>query len=145
MGILLSVPSEADHERALKVMDALLGDAGDGMHAFTLSVSGVGGDVVMEWVINQNAGCVIGSVDQGIEFADLLAIALTGRHHSGMVRRTVRAHTESVRGWVFLSGGKARPLDSDEIRAAYSRDARTGETFPLDPHLNFVKAADIIC
>ncbi|MEU4032459.1 hypothetical protein [Streptomyces anulatus] len=138
MGILLRVPSDRNRDRAFDIFDKVTEEAGEGTHSLTLGVTGMGGTAVELFPFVQDDEGIAGSLTQLQEFCELLAVAITGAHPSGLVMRTI-GDTHTVRGWVFQDGDPI-PLNRAQAFNAYCTDPATGDIIPPDPDTEYADA-----
>lgn len=138
MGILLSIPSDRDRNRALDIFDRVTEKAGEGTHSLTLAVTGMGGTVYEVFPFTQDGEGMAASLSNLEEFCELLAIAITGAHLSGLAMRTA-GEKATVRGWKFTDGDPI-PLNRAQTFKAYCTDAETGEPIPPDPDTEYADA-----
>ncbi|MFI5905838.1 hypothetical protein [Streptomyces cyaneofuscatus] len=130
-GILLHVPSEEDGRRATDIFDRLLQKAGTGKHRLTLTVEGINGTAFAYFAYFLTGEVMVGSLHQADQFCDLLAVAVSGKHHSGLVLRT-QAGTETVCGWRFKDGDPL-PINAAEVFDAFCLNRLTGEIVGPEP------------
>ncbi|MEU8701680.1 hypothetical protein AB0C61_29300 [Streptomyces sp. NPDC048680] len=138
MGILLHIPSDRDNDRALDIFDRVTEKAGKGTHSLTLGVTGIGGTAVVMFPFVQEDEGMAASLTQLNKFCELLAIAASGAHPSGLVMRTV-GETETVCGWRFTDGDPL-PLNRAEAFNAYCTDPTNGEIIPPHPGTEYADA-----
>ncbi|MFD3820229.1 hypothetical protein ACFWRZ_34650 [Streptomyces rubiginosohelvolus] len=138
MGILLRIPSDRNRDRALDIFNKATEEAGEGTHSLTIGVTGMGGIAVELFSFVQDDEGMAGSLTQLTEFCELLAVAISGAHPSGLVMRTM-GDTHTVRGWVFRDGDPI-PLNRAEAFNAYCTDPATGEIIPPDPDTEYADA-----
>ncbi|MFD8406029.1 hypothetical protein ACFV1G_15285 [Streptomyces anulatus] len=138
MGILLQAPSDHDRNRALDIFDRVTEKAGHGIHGLTLSVAGINGQASVLFPFMQDDDGMTARDGDLYPFCELLAVALTGAHPSGLVLRTV-GEPQAVRGWRFTDGDPM-PLNRAEAFNAYCTDATTGEPIPPDPNTEYEDA-----
>lgn len=125
MGILLQVPSDRDRNRALDIFDRVTEKAGNGTHGLVLGVTGVGGSATAVFPFMQDDEGMVASCADLHAFCELLAVAVSGAHPSGLVLRTL-GKPETVRGWRFTDGDP-HPLNRAEAFSAYASDPLTGD------------------
>ncbi|MCX4417789.1 hypothetical protein OOK43_31615 [[Kitasatospora] papulosa] len=138
MGILLHIPSDRDRTRALDIFDRVTEKAGEGTHNLTLGVTGTGGTAVASFPFVQTDEGMAASLSQLNEFCELLAVAVSGAHPSGLVMRTL-AQAETVCGWRFTDGDPL-PLHRAEAFNAYCHHPVTGEITLPCPGTEYVDA-----
>jgi hypothetical protein len=138
MGILLCVPSDRNRARALDIFDRVTEKAGEGTHCLTLGVTGIGGTGIAEFPFIQDDEGMAASLAQLNSFCELLAVAVSGAHPSGLVMRTM-SDTQTVRGWHFTDGDPI-PLNRAEAFNAYCTDPDTGDIIPPDPDTEYADA-----
>ncbi|MFF7569673.1 hypothetical protein [Streptomyces rubiginosohelvolus] len=118
MGPLLQVPSDRDRNRALDIFDRVTEKAGIGSHGLTLGVTGFGGMATAIFPFIQDDEGMAASGSDLYVFCDLLAIAVTGAHPSGMILRTM-GQPQVARGWKFIDGDPM-PLNRAQAFNAYT-------------------------
>ncbi|MEU4181557.1 hypothetical protein [Streptomyces sp. NPDC026589] len=138
MGILLRIPSDQNRNRALDIFDKLTEEAGEGTHSLTLAVTGMGGTAYEVFPFIQDDEGMAASLSHLEEFCELLAIAISGAHPSGLAMRTA-GERATVRGWKFTDGDPI-PLNRAETFNAYCTDPTTGEPIPPDPDTEYADA-----
>ncbi|MFJ8871169.1 hypothetical protein ACIRD6_36125 [Streptomyces sp. NPDC102473] len=136
MGILLQAPSEENGDRAMDLFEVLLEKAGDGVHNLTLTVQGFDGTAFAQFFFAQGQFGFSAREEQGLTFCHLLAVAVSGAHHSGLVMRSVGTETEGVCGWRF-SGGDPQPLTRAEVFDAYCHNPVSGEITAPEPDVEY--------
>ncbi|WP_331734902.1 hypothetical protein [Streptomyces sp. NBC_01166] len=130
MGTLLQVPSDRDRNRALDIFDRVTDKAGIGSHALTLGVTGIGGTAIALFPFVQDDEGMAANGSDLYVFCDLLAIALSGAHPSGLLLRTM-GQPQTVCGWRFTDGDPL-PLTRAEAFDAYTIHPDTdGPLIPL--------------
>ncbi|MFB6655306.1 hypothetical protein ACFCZ4_34040 [Streptomyces microflavus] len=138
-GILLHIPSAGDENRAIEILDRLIQKTGTGMHRLTLTVEGINGTAFAEFAfLRMEDDMTVGSIEKADQFCVLLAVAVSGAHHSGLVMRT-QAETESCCGWRFKDGDPL-PLNRAEVFNAYCHNAATGEVIAPQPGIEYADA-----
>ncbi|GAA3015415.1 hypothetical protein GCM10010447_51400 [Streptomyces fulvorobeus] len=137
-GILLHVPSEEEEHRAFDIFDRLIQKAGTGKHRLTLTVAGINGTAIAEFTYLLTGDVMAGSLNRASRFCELLAVAVSGKHHSGLVLRT-QDETERVCGWRFQEGDPL-PLNRAEVFDAYCHNPLTGEVVAPEPGIEHADA-----
>ncbi|MFG3142752.1 hypothetical protein ACGFZA_41930 [Streptomyces sp. NPDC048211] len=129
MGILLQVPSDRDRNRALDIFDRVTEKAGHGTHFLTLGVTGLGGTATALFSFIQDDEGMTASGHDLHSFCELLAVAISGAHPSGLVMRTL-GEPNTACCWRFTDGDPL-PINRAEAFNAYASDPFTGE--PVAP------------
>ncbi|MFE1486151.1 hypothetical protein ACFW80_35230 [Streptomyces fimicarius] len=138
MGILLKVPNDRDRNRALDIFDRVTEKAGIGSHGLTLGVTGLNGTATAQFPFIQETDGMAADVSDLFPFCELLAIAVSGAHPSGLVLRTM-GQPQTVRGWRFTDGDPM-PLNRAEAFNAYAHDPVTGDPVVPAPGTEYADA-----
>ncbi|MFD3641564.1 hypothetical protein ACJBCE_36800 [Streptomyces sp. NBUL23] len=138
MGTLLHVPSDRDRNRALDIFNKLTEKAGEGTHSLTLGVRGVGGIAIATLPFIQDDEGMAASLSQLEEFCEMLAVALSGAHPSGLAMRTV-GDKDTVYAWKFADGDPI-PLNRAEAFDVYCTNPVTGDITPPRPDTDYADA-----
>ncbi|MGC5401916.1 hypothetical protein ACPXCP_40020 [Streptomyces sp. DT20] len=136
MGVLLHAPSSADDEAAVKLLMALIEEAGNGLHHLALSVTGMGGVAFEDFSFMQEHEKIASVKEEGLAFCRLLAVAVSGAHPSGLAMRSVQEGVEGVCAWI-VRNGQLRPLSRAEAFNAYCHNPDSGEITPPEPGVQY--------
>ncbi|MGW8769012.1 hypothetical protein ACWGN5_41840 [Streptomyces sp. NPDC055815] len=137
--------SESDHERGIEYLGRLMERAKGGKHYLTLTVSGIGGGFTvrfLEFTQNEDGTDFEACVIEAMEFADLMACAMTGAHAGGIILRSETENGDIVRGW-SIKEGVPRALNASQMRNAHCVTP-TGERIPPEAKTECVDAFHIL-
>lgn len=144
--ILFNLPSHEDRMRACALIERLVARAGEGMHAFTLTVTGHNGQMsaLLDFIREEEGGDVLANLSQVDDLLDLLSVAVGGSHTAGAVLRTMQDEKpDRLMGWEF-SHGIPVPLRSEEMRRAHCTDPATGKPQPPQENVTFADGMPLI-
>ncbi|MFE6104993.1 hypothetical protein ACFVQ4_34315 [Streptomyces laurentii] len=138
-------PSEEDEDRAIETFTRLLDKAGDGdgQHHLTLTVQGIGRGTTTRCLdfFWRNDKTFSPMADQ-IDFVELLAVAMTGKHRGLMVLASAEDDVRTLRGWGFEAGVPVA-LTATQLRPYIHLRPPTDET-PTDLRIEFADAPHIL-
>ncbi|MFJ8848365.1 hypothetical protein ACIRFF_36390 [Streptomyces cyaneofuscatus] len=138
MGIHLHAPGDRDFDRSFDIFDRVTEKAGKGTHCLTLAVRAPEGCVTAMFPWTQAEDGMAASLTRLHDFTDLLAVAVSGAHPSGMCMRTL-ATPDTVCGWRFTDGDPI-PLTRSEAFDAYATNPTTGELVVPMPGTEYADA-----
>ncbi|MFB7032192.1 MULTISPECIES: hypothetical protein [unclassified Streptomyces] len=127
------MPGASDEERSARTLVRLLEKAGDGAHRLIVAVEGIGGNTVRSLEFIQSGEIIEASEGEGVEFLELLSVAMTGMHHAILVMATKEDDSETMRAWRFRAGIPSA-LNAKQAHFLFANDPLTGE--PREMRLN---------